>query len=113
MSKRITTRWYIGAWVVYIIAAIAFFMISRSAQGSGALPPGVWLAYLVLMISAVVMLVMWIGALIRLGSQHAWGWFVGVLVLHLIGLGIIGMVAYAISGPGDTDAVVIRPSTPV
>jgi hypothetical protein len=73
----------------------------------------VWLAYLVLMISAVVMLVMWIGALIRLGQQHAWGWFVAVLVLHLIGLGIIGMVAYAVSGPGDTDAVVIRPSTPV
>jgi hypothetical protein len=113
MSKRITTRWYIGAWIVYIIAAIAFFMMSRSAQGSSALPPGVWLAYLVLMIAAVVMLVMWIGALIRVGQQRAWGWFVGVLVLHLIGLGIIGMVAYAISGPEDTDAVVIRPSTPV
>jgi hypothetical protein len=113
MSKRITTRWYIGAWIVYVIAAIAFFTISRSAQGSGAMPPGVWLAYLVLMISAVVMLVVWIGALIRLGQQHAWGWFVGVLVTHLIGLGIIGMVAYAISGPEDTDAVVIRPSTPV
>jgi UPF0716 family protein affecting phage T7 exclusion len=96
-----------------VIAAIAFFMISRSAQGSGALPPGIWLAYLVLMISAVVMLVMWIGALIRLAQQHAWGWFVGVLVLHLVGLGIIGMIAYAISGPEDTDAVVIRPSTPV
>src|SRR5205807_4091499 len=69
-------------------------IFSRSAQGSGALPPGVWLAYLLLMISAVVMLVMWIGALIRLGQQHAWGWFVGVLVSHLVGLGIIGMVAY-------------------
>jgi hypothetical protein len=113
MSKRTTTRWYIGAWVVYVLAAIAFFTTSRSAQGSGALPPGIWLAYLVLTISAVVMLVTWIGALIRLGQQRAWGWFVGVLVLHLVGLGIIGMVAYAISGPEDTDAVVIRPSTPV
>ena len=113
MSKGITTRWYIGAWILYIIAAIAFFMISRSAQGSGSPPPGMWLAYLVLMISAVIMLVMWIGTLIRLGQQHAWGWFVGVLVLQLVGLGILGMVAYAISGPSDTDAVVIRPSTPV
>ena len=113
MSKRITTRWYIGAWVAYILAAIAFFMMSRSAQGDGSLPPGMWLAYLVLMISAVVMLVIWIGALIRLGQQRAWGWLIGVLVLHLIGLGIIGMVAYAISGPEDADAVVIRPSTPV
>ena len=113
MSKRITTRWYIGAWMVYVVAAIAFFMIARAAQGSGSPPPGVWLAYLVLTISAVVMLVMWLGALIRLAQQHAWGWFVGVLVLHLVGLGIIGMVANAISGPEDPDAVVIRPSTPV
>ena len=113
MSKRITTRWYIGAWIVYIAAAIAFFMMSRSGYGDGSLPPGVWLAYLALTISAVVMLVVWIGALIRLGQQQAWGWFAGVLVLHLIGAGIIGMVAYAISGPEDTDAVVIRPSTPV
>ena len=113
MSKRTTTRWYIGAWIVYIIAAIAFFMISRSAQGSASPPPGVWLSYLVLTISAVVMLAIWIGALIRLGQQRAWGWFVGILVLHLVGLGIVGMVAYAISGPEDTDAVVIRPSTPV
>ena len=113
MSKRTTTRWYIGAWIVYIIAAIAFFMISRSAQGSASPPPGVWLSYLVLTISAVVMLAMWIGALIRLGRQRAWGWFLGILVLHLVGLGIVGMVAYAISGPEDTDAVVIRPSTPV
>ena len=113
MSKRITTRWYIGAWIVYIVAAIAFFMISRSAQGSGSPPPGVWLAYLVLTISAGVMFVTWIGALIRLAHQRAWDWFAGVLFLHLIGLGVIGMVAYAISGPGDADAVVIRPSTPV
>jgi hypothetical protein len=113
MSKRTTTRWYIVAWVVYVIAVIAFFMTSRSALGSDSPPPGVWLAYLVLTISAVVMLVMWIGALIRLGQQHAWGWFVGVLVLHLIGLGIIAMAAYAISGPEDTDEVVIRPATPV
>ena len=88
-------------------------MMSRAAQGSGALPPGVWPAYLALMSSAVVMLMMWLGALIRLGQQRAWGWFIGVLVLHLIGLGIIGMVACAISGPEDTDAVVIWPSTPV
>jgi len=71
------------------------------------------IAYLVLIATGIVMLVMWIGALIRLGQQHAWGWFVGVLVLHLIGLGIIGMVAYAVAGPPDTDRVVTRPTTPV
>jgi len=44
-------------------------------------------------VTGVVMLVMWIGALVKLGQQHAWGWFAGVLVMHLVGLGIIGMVA--------------------
>ena len=59
------------------------------------------------------MLVMWIGALVKLAHLSAWGWFVGVLILHLIGLGIIGMVAYAIAGPEDDTIVVTRPTTPV
>jgi hypothetical protein len=115
MSKRTTTRWYIGAWVIYAIALLALVMSARSAgaQGSGSASPATVFAYLVLGISGIVMLVMWIGALIKLGMQRAWGWFVGVLVLHLVGLGIIGMAAYAIAGPEDEDLVVIRPSTPV
>ena len=63
--------------------------------------------------SSVVMLVMLIGALVKLAHVSAWGWLVGVLVLHLIGLGIIGMVAYAIAGPEDETIVVTRPATPV
>ena len=113
MSKRITTRWYITAWVVYILAAIAFIVMARANQVSGAPQPGALLAYLVAIVTGLVMLVMWIGALIRLGQQKAWGWFAGVLVSHLIGLGIVGMVAYAVSGPGDIDMVVMRPTTPV
>jgi hypothetical protein len=113
MSKRITTRWYIGAWIVYILAVIAFFMMARGNQGSSAPPPGALLTYLVIIAAGILTLVMWIGALIRLGQQRAWGWFVGVLVSHLIGLGIVGMVAYAVAGPEDTDMVVTRPSTPV
>jgi hypothetical protein len=42
--------------------------------------------------------------------MHAWAWFTAVLVLHLIGLGIVGMIAYAIAGPDDsTFAVTIPP----
>jgi hypothetical protein len=113
MSKRITTRWYITAWVVYILAVIAFLVMARANQQTGAPQPGALLAYLVAIVTGLVMLVMWIGALIRLGQQKAWGWFVGVLVLHLVGLGIVGMVAYAAAGPPDTDMVVTRPTTPV
>ena len=115
MSKRTTTRWYIGAWLIYVIAVLALVMSARSTGGQGSSPasPALVLGYLVLGITGIVMLVMWIGALIKLGMQRAWGWFVGVLVLHLLGLGIIGMGAYAIAGPEDEDLVVIRPSTPV
>jgi hypothetical protein len=115
MSKRVTTRWYIGAWVVYLITFIAVVMSTRSAgaQGTSLPSPATVVEYLILAVSGIVMLVMWIGALIKVGMQRAWGWFVALLVLHLLGLGIIGMVAYAVSGPEDEDLVVTRPTTPV
>jgi hypothetical protein len=115
MSKRITTRWYIGAWVVYVIAIVALAMSARAAgaQGASSPTPAMIFEYLVLAASGIVMLVMWIGALVKLGSQRAWGWFIAVLLLHLVGLGIVGMVAYAVAGPEDADLVVTRPATPV
>src|SRR3989442_13308403 len=84
-----------------------------TARGAPAGSPqaGVTIAWLVLVACGVVMFVMWIGALVRLAQQHAWGWFIGVLVLQLIFLGIVGMAAYAIAGPEDTAEVVIRPTT--
>ena len=92
MSKSLTTRWYIGAWVVGAISTIVFFMAahttttSSSVSAFGTSPISV-IAWIVAGICSIVMLVMWIGALIRLGQLHRWGWFVFMLVLQLIGLG--------------------------
>ncbi|MHB8612630.1 MAG: hypothetical protein ACYDAL_09410 [Candidatus Dormibacteraceae bacterium] len=113
MSKRITTRWYIGSWIVYMLAVIALFVIAHNFQGSSSPPRALFVPYVVMAVTGVVMLVTWIGALVKLGQQQAWGWFVALLLLHLVGLGIIGMVAYSVSGPEDPAYVVIRPSTPV
>ena len=118
MSKRITTTWYIVAWVVWLIAFVAYFAMVRSISGSGTTTAngptgGIAVAGIVAFIAGIVMLVMWILALVKLGMQKAWGWFVGVLVLHVVGLGIIGMVAYAIAGPGDTGREVVTRPTPV
>ena len=110
MSKRITTRWYIGAWIVWLVAFVAFIGMSRGAQASSSAAPGVIVAYLAMAVASIITLVMWIGALIRLGQQHAWGWFVAVFVLHLIAMGIVGMIAYAIAGPDDRTEVVMRPT---
>ena len=71
---------------------IAFFVIGHNAPGNSSPPPALFIPYAVMAVTGVVMLVMWIGALVKL-QQHAWGWFAGVLVMHLVGLGIIGMVA--------------------
>ena len=109
MSKRITTRWYIVAWVVWVLG---FISLAAAMHASGSGPsPGAVIAYGAMAIAGIVMLVMWIGALVKLGMQHAWGWFVGVLILHLLALGIIGMAAYAIWGPQDTVDVAMRPTT--
>jgi hypothetical protein len=115
MSKRTTTRWYIGAWVVAVLAAIAMIATARSVAPQASSTPSAALIfeYAVLAIAGIVMLVMLIGALVKLGMQRAWGWFVAILVLHVVGLGIVGMVAYAVSGPEDEDLVVTRPTTPV
>ena len=114
MSKVVTTRWYIGAWVVAAISAIVFFAtahVQTSSTGASALgtSPISAVAWLVVGICGIVMLIMWIGALVRLGQLHSWGWFVFMLVLQLIGLGIIPMVAYAVSGPEDAPTFT-RPS---
>src|ERR1700746_3184535 len=61
MSKRITTRGSIGAWVVWLIAFIALGVVLRSAGSSGSPPPAAVIPYAVLAIAGIVMLVMWIG----------------------------------------------------
>jgi len=110
MSKRITTRWYIGAWIVWVIALVTMIAMSRAAQASSSQPPGMVVAYLVMAIAGIVTLVTWVGALIKLAQLQAWGWFATVLILHLIALGIVGMIAYAIAGPDEKTEVVMRPT---
>ena len=110
MSRRITTRWYIGAWIVWVIALVTMIAMSRAAQASSSQPPGMVVAYLVMAIAGIVTLVTWVGALIKLAQLQAWGWFATVLILHLIALGIVGMIAYAIAGPDEKTEVVMRPT---
>jgi hypothetical protein len=113
MSKRITTRWFIGAWIVAVLAGIVMGVIARNAQGSSP-PPGLMVAYLIAVAAGLVMFVMWIGALIKLGQQRTWGWFAFMLLVYVLTLGVLGiipMVAYALAGHDDTGEVAIRPTT--
>ncbi|HEY6876323.1 MAG TPA: hypothetical protein VI384_08190 [Candidatus Dormibacteraeota bacterium] len=111
MSKRITTTWYIGAWIVWALGVAAMFLLSRATQSSSTPPTGIFFVYLAMFIAMVVMLATWLAALVKLATQRAWGWFVAVGVLHLVGLGIIGMAAYAMAGPeAERAEVVYRPT---
>ena len=109
MSKRTTTRWYIGAWVLWLIALLVALVLRHSTGGR--VSASLLFLGLVMVATAGVMLVTWLGALVKLGSQRAWGWFASVLLFGLIGLGIVGMVTYALTGPEDIRDVAIRPAT--
>ena len=112
MSKHITTRWFIGAWIVALLAGVVAGIIGRGAP-SGSPPPVVSALGLVILLCGIVMFVMWIGALIRLGQQRAWGWFAFVLLVYLLSLGILGivvMLVYALAGPDDMAPVATRPT---
>jgi hypothetical protein len=111
VSKRITTRWYIGAWIVWALGVAAMFVLSRAMRSSSTPPPGIFFDYMAMFIAAVVMLATWIAALLKLAMQRAWGWLIAVAVLHLVGLGIIGMAAYAMAGPeAEREEIVYRPT---
>jgi hypothetical protein len=109
VSKRASTRWYIGAWLVAVIALLIALTTASSAGASTHVSPLTGIAWGAVGIATLVMILAWIGALIRLGRLRSWGWFAPVLMLQLIGLGIIGMVAYALGGP-EQEMVVTRPT---
>jgi len=111
MSKRMTTRWYIGAWVVAFLVSFVAGLITRASGTTTPSPTLSGVVGLVVIVCSIVMLVMWIGALVKLGQLHAWGWFAGVLISQLLFLGIIGMLVYALAGPEGRTDVVMRPTT--
>ncbi len=106
MSKRTITRWYIGAWLVWVISLTALVAMAHSA------PEGFGRAFVtvVMVVSGLTTLYMWVRALIKLARRHATFSFVAILLLQLVGLGIVGMVAYVLSGPDEPADYAIRPS---
>jgi energy-coupling factor transporter transmembrane protein EcfT len=112
MSKRTLVRWYIGAWIVWCLAFLILLAIGRVSPPSSSPPPGTFFLYFVMFLAVIVTFFMWAVTLLKLGLRRLWGWFVAVLVLHLVGIGIVGMAAYALAGPGDgdSDEIVYRPT---
>ena len=106
MSKRTITRWYIGAWLAWFVSLCALVVMAHAAPNS----LGRTLVIVVMVVSGLITLYMWLRALIKLARRHATFSFVAILLLQLVGLGIVGMVAYALSGPEEKLGYVTRPS---
>jgi len=81
-------------WVIGLLAFVATRQYSDQ--------PNEGLIFVIAMLASA-MVVCWFGALVRLWTQHDWGWFAAILFLQLIGLGILGMAAYMLAGPVDVD----------
>jgi hypothetical protein len=112
MRKRTVVRWYVDAWIVWCLAFLGLLAIGRLSTPSSTPPPGTFLLYFVMFVAAIITFLMWVAALLKLGNRRSWGWFVAVLALHVVGIGIVGMAAYALAGPADADRdeVVYRPT---
>jgi hypothetical protein len=102
VTRETSTQWYIGAWIVWMGAMLGFWFAYRHVD-TVSRP---WFAdsnltaiASVVQCSIVVMFVSWIGALVGLARRRQWRWFTAVLITHLLGAGIAGMVSYAGNGP--------------
>jgi hypothetical protein len=112
VSKRITTRWFIGAWIVAVLALLGGGVLGRGAPGSTP-PAAVTFLGLVILVCGIVMVVTWVAALIRLAQIHAWGWLLFVLLVFLLTAGLLGilvMLVYAVAGPDARSVVATRPT---
>jgi glucan phosphoethanolaminetransferase (alkaline phosphatase superfamily) len=107
VSKRTSTRWYIGSWIVWAVSLIAFAVAIRHVNPRSGFyasnPSLAGISYIILLLT-LVMLWMWVAALVRLARLHQWKWFASLMLLELIGLGIVGMVAYSAAGPDNNKA---------
>ena len=83
--------------MVWVIALLASYVVRQYST-----PPNEGLILIVGLLAAA-MVICWVGALDRLAAQHDWGWFAGVLVSQLLGLGVVGMAAYKLAGPVDVE----------
>lgn len=107
VSRSTSTEWYIGAWIAWMAAMLGLLAAFRSL-GASAEPwyhdPNLTGLAAIVQVSMVVMFLSWIGALVGLAQQRQWRWFTLLLVSHLLGAGIAGMVSYAGNGPEEREA---------
>ena len=121
MSKRNTTRLFVGAIVALAVGLVLGIAAVWSALASDAIEvggsdvvdvnggSGSWtalglfiVASLMVLVGTVAAVVSWIAALFSTWQFEEKTWFASLLGLGLLGFGVVAMIAYAVAGPDGT-----------
>ncbi len=121
MSKATVTRIFLGSVIAVIAGAVLAFATVWIAYANGAFvmngpdvvgiqsTPAAWaifgfgfVAMLAMMAGFVGAMVSWIGALLNTSELDDKTWFVVLLVLGVLSVGLVAMIAYVIAGPDGT-----------
>ena len=104
MSKPTITRLFVAA-LVAVAAGLVLVLAAVWAAFASDLLVTVTLVVvgsLAMLAGAVAAVVSWIGALLNTAQLEDKTWFVSLLVLGLLGIGVLAMVAYVLAGPDGT-----------
>ena len=104
MSKRSITRLFVGA-IVAFAAGVVLVLAAIPAAVASNWAVTVTLAVagsLAMLAGAVAGVVSWVGALFNTLQLEDKAWFVALLALGLLGVGVLAMLAYVVSGPDGT-----------
>ena len=121
MSKATVTRIFLGSVIAVIAGALLALATVWIAYANGAFvmngpdvvgirsTPAAWAifgfgfaAMLAMMAGFVGGMVSWIGALLNTSELEDKTWFVLLLVLGVLSVGLVAMIAYVIAGPDGT-----------
>jgi hypothetical protein len=114
MSKSTITRLFVGAFVavtaglVLVLAAVWAAVASNWVVTVALVVVG----SLAMLAGVVAAVVSWVGALFNTAQLEDKTWFVALLGLGLLGVGVLAMVAYVLAGPDGTSRGPARPGIP-
>jgi hypothetical protein len=97
MSRAVVRKVFVTGLVVGVVGVILAFLSMKGGQAPNS---SVYAAGLALAgIGAVIEVVSWIMALVSSAILGAWGWFIVLLILGVIGLLLVIMILYSLIGP--------------
>jgi hypothetical protein len=95
MSKQTVTRIFVAA-VVAVVAGLVLCAAALVASHSLVIA-----GVAAILAGTIAAVVSWVGALLNTWQLDDKTWFGGLLASGLLGLGVVGMVAYVVAGPDE------------